>query len=261
VSIRNLDRVFNPRRVALIGASSRPGAVGKVLLDNLVAAGPEREIQLVNPKYSDIDGRVCHGSVDDLPEVPDVAVVATPARSVPGLAATLAGRGTAGIIAISAGFAERGADGRSLQKELLAASAGGLRIVGPNCLGVIAPHAGLNASFAHLDARPGRIAFLAQSGAIISCTIPEDCVAEARRHDVRADLLIAADAVSLRSRELFVVQILPTHSSAGPHRRMGHARRVLSPARLFATIGIECVGGCEACRMQIHETPRRAIPK
>jgi acetyltransferase len=171
VSIRNLDRVFNPRRVALIGASSRPGAVGKVLLDNLVAAGPEREIQLVNPKYSDIDGRVCHGSVDDLPEVPDVAVVATPARSVPGLAATLAGRGTAGIIAISAGFAERGADGRSLQKELLAASAGGLRIVGPNCLGVIAPHAGLNASFAHLDARPGRIAFLAQSGAIITAVL------------------------------------------------------------------------------------------
>jgi acetyltransferase len=171
VSIRNLDRVFNPRRVALIGASPRPGAVGKVLLDNLVAAGPEREILLVNPKYADIDGRVCHASVDDLPEVPDVAVVATPARSVPGLAASLAGRGAAGVIVISAGFAERGTEGRSLQKDLIAASAGSLRIVGPNCLGVLAPHAGLNASFAHLDALPGRIAFLTQSGAVITAVL------------------------------------------------------------------------------------------
>ncbi|MGE0160375.1 MAG: GNAT family N-acetyltransferase [Gemmatimonadales bacterium] len=172
MSIRNLDRVFNPRTVALIGASSRPGTVGKVLLDNLVAAAPEREIMLVNPKYPSIDGRVCHADVDALPEVPDLAVVAVPARSVEGVAASLAARGAAGIVVISAGFAELGAEGRARQNELLAASGvGALRVVGPNCLGVLVPHAGLNASFAHLDALPGRIAFLTQSGAVITAVL------------------------------------------------------------------------------------------
>jgi acetyltransferase len=171
VSIRNLDRVFNPRSVALIGASARPGTVGKVLLDNLVAAGPEREILLVNPKYSTIDARTCHASVGDLPEAPDLAVVAIPARSVPEVLASLARRGTAGAVVISAGFSERGAEGRSLQKDLVAASAEALRVVGPNCLGVLVPHAALNASFAHLNALPGRIAFLTQSGAIITAVL------------------------------------------------------------------------------------------
>jgi acetyltransferase len=155
----------------LIGASPRPGAVGKVLLDNLVAAGPEREVWLVNPKYPSIDGRLCHADVEDLPEAPDLAVLAVPAAAVPGVAGTLARRGAAGMVVISAGFAERGAEGRALQKELLTASAGALRIVGPNCLGVLVPHAGLNASFAHLDSPPGRIAFVAQSGAIITAVL------------------------------------------------------------------------------------------
>jgi acetyltransferase len=171
VSVRNLERVFNPRTVALIGASSSPGTVGKVLLDNLLAAGPDREILLVNPKYSSIEGRPCRADVEGLPEGVDLAIVAIPARAVPGVAASLARRGAAGTVVISAGFAERGAEGRSLQKELLASSGGALRVVGPNCLGILAPHAGLNASFAHLDPQPGRIAFLTQSGAIITAVL------------------------------------------------------------------------------------------
>jgi acetyltransferase len=141
-------------------------------LDNLVAAAPDREFLLVNPKYPSIDGRACHADLEDLPHAPDLAVVAIPARSVPGVAAAAAKRGVAGMVVISSGFAERGPEGRTLQSDLLGASAtGSLRIVGPNCLGVLVPHAGLNASFSHLNAQPGRIAFVAQSGAIITAIL------------------------------------------------------------------------------------------
>jgi acetyltransferase len=171
VSIRNLDRLFNPRSVALVGASPRPGSIGRVLTANLL----ERyggEVMLVNPKHRTIDGHACHPDVDSLPSTPDLAVVAVPAPSVPGVAAALARHGTAGATVISSGFAERGAEGARLQEELLAAAgSGSMRIVGPNCLGLLVPRHGLNASFAHLSPRDGGIAFVTQSGAVITAVL------------------------------------------------------------------------------------------
>ena len=172
MSIRNLDRLFKPRSVALIGASPRPGSIGHVLARNLLAGGLEGDVMLVNPKHASIEGHVCFPDVESLPESPDLGVVAVPARAVPEVVDALARRGTAGAVVISAGFAERGPEGQALQDELLvAAGPASLRIVGPNCLGVLVPHAGLNASFSHLPAREGRIAFVTQSGAIVTAVL------------------------------------------------------------------------------------------
>jgi acetyltransferase len=172
VSIRNLDRLFKPGSVALIGASARPGSIGDVLTHNLLAGGLAGEVMLVNPKHASIGGQACFPDVASLPETPDLAVVAVPAHAVPGVVEALARRGAAGAVVISAGFAERGPQGQALQDEMLAATgATSLRIVGPNCLGVLVPHAGLNASFSHLPAREGGIAFVTQSGAIVTTVL------------------------------------------------------------------------------------------
>jgi acetyltransferase len=172
VSIRNLDRLFNPRSVALIGASARSGSIGGVLAHNLLTASFRGDVRLVNPKHTSIAGRECFPDVESLPEAPDLAVVAVPARAVPGVVGALARRGAAGAVVISAGFAERGAAGEALQRDLLAAAEPtSLRVIGPNCLGVLVPGVGLNASFAHLHALQGRVAFVTQSGAIVTAVL------------------------------------------------------------------------------------------
>jgi acetyltransferase len=170
MTIRNLDHLFEPSSVALIGASDRTGSIGQVVLRNLRDGGFDGDIALVNPKHRTIDGQPCYAGVGELPQPPDLAIIATPAATVPELVDQLARRGTKAVVILSAGFG--GAPGKDLKERILAAARPHLvRLVGPNCVGMLAPTIGLNASFAHLMPAKGTVAFLSQSGAIITSVI------------------------------------------------------------------------------------------
>ncbi|MDY0870974.1 bifunctional acetate--CoA ligase family protein/GNAT family N-acetyltransferase [Dongia rigui] len=170
MTIRNLDKLFRPQSLAIIGASDRAGAIGHVLARNALAEGFRGPVHFVNPKYPSVLTRPCVATIDALETAPDLAVIATPAATVPGIIRQLAARGTRGAIIISAGFG--GEAGQALKREMqLAARPHLMRLVGPNCLGVIAPTIGLNVSFAHLSPKKGSIALLTQSGAILTSAL------------------------------------------------------------------------------------------
>lgn len=172
MSVRNLRSLFAPKSVALIGASRTPNAVGGVVARNLVGAGFQGSVMFVNPHATELYGRPVSASIADLPEVPELAVIATPAPSVPGLIEDLGKRGTKAAIVLTAGFAEMGDEGRAAQQRMLeAAKPYTMRIIGPNCIGVLAPGAGLNASFAHCMPAAGRTAFVTQSGAMLTAVL------------------------------------------------------------------------------------------
>jgi acetyltransferase len=173
VSIRHLDSLFKPKSIALIGASRRPDSLGAVLAANLMSAGFEGPIYPVHPQAREIGDRVAYPGVADLPETPELAVIATPPKTVPGLIAQLAARGTRAAVVITAGFGEGGdEEGQLRRQEMLdAARTNTLRIIGPNCLGVIVPGVGLNASFSHISALPGNLAFVTQSGAMVTAML------------------------------------------------------------------------------------------
>lgn len=170
MTVRNLERFFKPRRVAVVGASDQPGKVGYTLLRNLVGRGYGGIVYPVNAKREAVQGIAAYRSLWDLPHVPDLAVVCTPAATVPGIVDECGRLGIMAVLIISAGFREAGPEGKALEQQVLAAAANyrGLRLLGPNCLGVMVPAIGLNASFAASMALPGRVAFLSQSGAL--CT-------------------------------------------------------------------------------------------
>jgi acetyltransferase len=160
-----LDAFFKPRSIAVIGATETERAVGRTVLENLTSF--PGSVYPVNPRRTTALGWTCYPSVAALPRNPDLAIIVTPAETVPGIVAECAAAGVAGAIVISAGFKEAGPRGIDLEREITAVR-GDMRIVGPNCLGIMAPHAGLNATFAAGAARPGKIAFVSQSGAL--CT-------------------------------------------------------------------------------------------
>lgn len=172
MSTYNLNSFLKPASVVLVGASRRPGSVGAVAAQNLVDF-PGR-VFLVNHHLAlDADARI-YARVDQLPETPELAIVAVPALAVPSVIADLGKLGTRAAVVLSAGFSETSAGGigKTLQAELLAAAhVTGMRILGPNCIGVLAPHAGLNAGFAQTLPPPGRLAFLSQSGAVLTTLI------------------------------------------------------------------------------------------
>ncbi|HSN17086.1 MAG TPA: GNAT family N-acetyltransferase [Gammaproteobacteria bacterium] len=171
MSSRNLGGLLRPATVALVGASPISGKVGHVLARNLLEQF-HGVVQFVNPKYREIGGRPCWPDVSSLPEVPDLAVICTPAQTVPGLVRQLGERGTRAAVVVSAGFGESGTTGEVLQRQLLeAAQPFALRIVGPNCIGMLSPGIGLNASFSHLPALPGNLAFITQSGALLAAVL------------------------------------------------------------------------------------------
>lgn len=172
MSIRNLDSIFKPKSVALIGASDHPGALGAVTLRNLARAGLKGPLYLINPKHRTLEGMDVYPDVQSLPAAPDLAVIATPPETVPGLVADLGQRGTKGAVIITAGFGELGEHGHELQRRTLeAARPHLLRIIGPNCLGVMVPGSGLDASFSHLPPVKGDLAFVSQSGALITAML------------------------------------------------------------------------------------------
>ena len=172
MSVRNFDKLFHPASVALIGASDRPGSVGMVVARNLRRAGYTGELLLVNPHRQALDGMPVYPDIASLPSPPDLAVIATPPDTVPGLIAELGARGTRAAVVITAGFGELGERGRALQQAALdAARPYLLRLVGPNCVGILVPGIGLDASFSHLAPPAGEIAFVSQSGAIITAML------------------------------------------------------------------------------------------
>src|SRR5581483_9148583 len=172
MSVRNLSKIFVPRSAALIGATPRPGSVGALVLRNLRRAGFRGELMLVNPRHRTIDSLAVYSSVGSLPRPPDLAIVATPPQTVPSLIAELGALGTRGAVVITSGFGELGEDGRALQQQSLeAAKPHLLRLVGPNCLGIMVPRIGLDASFSHLSPPAGDIALVSQSGALVTAML------------------------------------------------------------------------------------------
>jgi acetyltransferase len=170
MAIRNLHKIFRPKSIAVVGASEKPLAVGHVVLKNLIESGFSGPIYPINPKHEQLLNLPVFPNVGALPECPDLAVICTPAATVPDVVRQCGEAGIRGIIIISAGFREVGPEGAALEEAVKAEAARfeGLRIVGPNCVGVLAPHAKMNASFAHGFPKRGHVAFLSQSGAL--CT-------------------------------------------------------------------------------------------
>ena len=167
---KHLQTLFHPQSVAVIGASQRAHSIGKIVLDNLIGAGFKGPIYPVNPKYKELASIEVYASIGDLPQAPELAVLCTPAATIPGLIAELGALGTRAAIVIGAGLSGvRDRHGKSLSDQMLAAAKPyGLRILGPNCVGLLVPEIGLNASFAHINATPGKLAFVSQSGALVT---------------------------------------------------------------------------------------------
>jgi acyl-CoA synthetase (NDP forming)/RimJ/RimL family protein N-acetyltransferase len=166
---RSIRRLMNPKSVAVVGASRRAGAMGRVLFDNLLAGGFTGSVHPVNPHASDIEGTPGFASVRDIPGPVDLAVVAVPAALVRDVVADCAAKQVAGLVILSSGFAETGPDGAAAQAELVEmARINGMRVVGPNCFGIANtdPAIALNATLAPKTPGRGRVGFFTQSGAL-----------------------------------------------------------------------------------------------
>jgi acetyltransferase len=164
-----LAPLLAPASVALVGATEREGALGRLVWQNLAAGGLRGALSAVNPKHARIFGQRCYSHLAELPQPPEAAVFVTPARTLPGLIAEAGAAGVRAAVVLSSGFGEAGPEGTALQDAMLAAARPhGLRILGPNCLGLMRTAVGLNATFSPVAALPGKLALVSQSGAI--CT-------------------------------------------------------------------------------------------
>ncbi len=173
MAILSLDRIFKPQRIALCGVSANPNSVGGTVLRNLVGGGFAGVVYPVNRDFEAVMGIPCYGDLRELPRTPDLAVICAPAAQGPEWVRGCGEAGILGLVIISAGFGEAGDEGRALEARLRQEQRrfDGMRILGPNCLGVIAPGRGLNASFAAGMPRPGGVAFISQSGALCSSVL------------------------------------------------------------------------------------------
>ena len=173
MSLHNLSYLLHPSSVAVIGASNRPGSLGLVVTQNLMRGGFAGPILPLNPHEKEIAGLQAFDSVASLPQAPELAVVCTPPATVPNIIGELSARGTKVAVVMTSGLANvMDATGQSCQTVMLSnARASRMRILGPNCLGVLSAASRLNASFAHIDILPGKIAFVAQSGAFCASVL------------------------------------------------------------------------------------------
>ena len=174
MTVRNLECLFRPASVAVIGASNRPRSIGHLVMRNLLTGGFTGPILPVNPKWETVAGVLAYPDIDHLPRVPDLAVICTPPQTVAGIVTDLGRLGTKAVIILTAGFEtlEPESGGTEVRETILSASKPHLlRILGPNCVGLLVPNIGLNASFAHAAARPGKIAFVSQSGALATAVL------------------------------------------------------------------------------------------
>jgi acetyltransferase len=167
-----LDVFFSPKTVAVIGATENVGSVGRTLLWNIMTSPFGGTVYPVNPKRSSVLGVKAYASISDIPEEVDLAVIVTPPPSIPGLIKECGENGVRGAIVISAGFKEIGPEGAVLEQKLLEeAQKANIRVIGPNCLGVMSPLSGFNATFATTIARPGSVGFISQSGALCTAVL------------------------------------------------------------------------------------------
>src|SRR6516165_9230983 len=167
-----LDVFFSPKTVAVVGATENPGSVGRTILWNLVTSPFGWTVFPVNPKRPSVLGVKAYPSISAIPEEVDLAVIVTPPPSIPGIIQECGENGVRGAIVISAGFKEIGREGAALEQKLLEeAQAANIRVIGPNCLGVMSPLSGLNATFATTIARPGSVGFISQSGALCTAVL------------------------------------------------------------------------------------------
>ena len=180
MSIRKLDSLFRPKRIALIGVSNNLNSVGGITLRNLVGGGFRGVVYPVNPKHEAVMGVPCYPDVNSLPKTPDLAVIMTPAKQVPKIVKSCGEAGINGIIIMSAGFKESGEKGKALEEKVKeeVERFPYMRVIGPNCLGVIVPGLHMNVSFADGMPKKGHVAFISQSGAL--CTSVLDWAKEAK---------------------------------------------------------------------------------
>lgn len=173
MTTRNLDYLFRPTSIAVIGASNQPGSIGEAVMRNLLGAGFTGPIMPVNPRYKAVAGVLAYPDVAALPETPDLAIVGTPPITIPDLVHDLGVRGTRAAIVLTTGLErERGADGRLLQRAMLdAARPHLLRILGPNSVGLMSPGIALNASYVHTGPLPGKLAFVTESGGLATAVL------------------------------------------------------------------------------------------
>jgi len=169
---RPLEALFKPGSVAVIGATEREGSVGRTVVSNLLVPAFHGKLFPVNPQHPTILGLPAYPSIRDVPEPVDLAVICTPAATVPAIVGECVTAGVNSAIVISAGFRERGAEGKALEVQIAEElKRGHMRVLGPNCLGVMNPRFGLNATFSQTIARPGSVAFLSQSGALLTAIL------------------------------------------------------------------------------------------
>ena len=236
MSIRNLERLFRPQSVAVIGASGKSQTVGAIVLRNLVEGGFKGQIFPVNPKYRELAGIKVYPRVPDLPTIPDLAAICTPPATVPGLIGELGERGTKAAVVITAGLrTPRDAQGVDLKGRMLAAARPHLlRVLGPNSLGLLVPGLGLNASFAHTAALPGKIAFVSQSNALVASVLDW-----AKARGIGFSKFVAlGDSADVDSGDVldYLGGDVETHSVLLYIESIGAARKFMSAARALARI-------------------------
>lgn len=187
-----LDSLFAPKSIAVIGASDRPESVGGIVLQNLRAGGYEGELFAINAKRQSVQGMPCHPSMRALGRAVDLVIIAVPAESIVAVMDECGRLGVKNALVISAGFAESGSEGQRRQSALLAAAQRHrIRLVGPNCIGIVRPAAHMQAFFGRTHARPGRLALVSQSGAL--CTAIMDWAAE---HEVGFSAVVSTGAAA-----------------------------------------------------------------
>jgi acetyltransferase len=228
-----LDRLFSPRSIAVFGASEKPDSVGSRVYENLLAGGFPGPIYPVNPKYERLGHRRCYGSVGDIGQLVDLAVIATPAQGVPRIIHECGEHGVRGAIVLSAGFGEVDVAGaRHLRELMREAHRYRMRIVGPDCLGLIRPSSGLNATFSKNSALEGALALISQSGAL--CTAILDW---AQRHNVGFSAVVSlgnASDVNFGDILDFLALDPHTHSILLYVEGVGDARDFMSGLRSAA---------------------------
>ncbi|MDP3980850.1 MAG: CoA-binding protein, partial [Chlamydiota bacterium] len=169
---QSLRSIFSPKQVALIGATDKQGSVGRSILWNLIVNPFGGTIYPVNPKRNNVLGIKAYPDIKSIPEQVDLAIIVTPAQTVPGVIKQCVDAGVRSAIIISAGFKETGLEGKKLEQEILThAKRGKMRIIGPNCLGVMMPGNNFNATFASKIAMPGNVGFISQSGALCTAVL------------------------------------------------------------------------------------------
>jgi acetyltransferase len=241
MTTRNLDALFKPRSVAIVGATERTGAVGAAIARNALASPFKGALHFVNRKGGAIFGRRAFRALADIPGGVDLAVIATPADTVPGLVAELGRAGGRAAVVVTAGFGEGagrpGDDGQGAvrrQAMLDAAQPRILRVVGPNCIGFIAPPLGLNASFAPAMPKPGNLAFVGQSGAVLTAVI--DWAAE---RDIGFTSLVSmGDMADVDFGDVLdaLAQDADTRAVLLYIEGITHARKFMSAARALARL-------------------------